>query len=284
MDGAIMAKLETSVPPTTRNQVSTTYQLHSLDRAVSILDLLGESSSPLSLADICHQMALHKSTAHRSLMVLEHRALIERTGDNRFRLGMRLHELGNRAVQQVDLRTRANPYFSRLSAGLGETIHLGILNKTSVVYLDKMELKHKVCLQSRAGNSNPVYCTSMGKALLAFQPLEAIDRIIAKIRFVRYTEKTICTREALLKSLDKVREFGYSIDDQEIEMGVRCVGAPIFDGNHRPIAAMSVSGPSSRITIQSVPSIAEQVLRCSREISASFGAKLTDRPYLHSAS
>jgi DNA-binding IclR family transcriptional regulator len=282
-----MAELETSMAITTLTKAGTSgaaYQLHSLDRAVSILDLLGESSSPLSLADICHQMALHKSTAHRSLMVLEHRSLIERTGDNRFRLGMRLHELGNRAVQQVDLRTRANPYFSRLSAGLGETIHLGILNKTSVIYLDKMELKHKVCLQSRAGNSNPVYCTSMGKALLAFQPLEVIDRIIAKIRFVRYTEKTICTREALLKSLDKVRECGYSIDDQEIEMGVRCVGAPIFDSNHRPIAAMSVSGPSSRITIQSVPSIAEQVLRCSREISASFGAKLTGRPYLHSAS
>jgi DNA-binding IclR family transcriptional regulator len=247
------------------------YQLHSLDRAVSVLEVLGESDVPLSLAEICQRMNLHKSTAHRSLMVLERSALIERTQENRFRLGLKLYELGNRAVEQIDLRTRVHPYFRRLSMQVGETVHLSVLQKTRVVYLDKVEPNRRVCMSSKIGTSNPVYCTSMGKAMLAFQPEDITEQILAKIRFVRYTRKTLCSREALMKSLERVRRRGYAIDDEEIEVGVRCVGAPIFNEDHRAIAAVSVSGPSSRITAQSVPGIAEHLLRCCRDISASLG-------------
>ena len=247
------------------------YQLHSLDRAVSVLEVLGESDTPLSLAEICQRMSLHKSTAHRSLMVLERSALIERTMENRFRLGLKLYELGNRAVEQIDLRARVHPYFRRLSMQVGETVHLSVLQKTSVVYLDKVEPNRRVCMSSKIGTSNPVYCTSMGKAMLAFQPIETIEQIIAKIRFVRYTPKTISSREALMKALERVRRRGYAIDDEEIELGVRCIGAPIFNEHHRAIAAVSISGPASRITVQSVPAIAEHLLRCCREISASLG-------------
>jgi len=256
------------------------YQLHSLDRAVSVLEVLGESDAPLSLAEICHRMGLHKSTAHRSLMVLERSALIERTQENRFRLGLKLYELGNRAVEQIDLRARVQPYFRRLAAQVGETVHLSVLQKTSVVYLDKVEPNRRVCMSSKIGTSNPVYCTSMGKAMLAFQPIETIEQIAAKIRFVRYTPKTLCTREALLKALERVRRRGYAIDDEEIELGVRCIGAPVFNEKHRAIAAVSVSGPASRITAQSVPVFAEHLLRCCREISASLGLQEKKRPHV----
>jgi len=248
------------------------YQLHSLDRAVAVLDLLAVSDKPLSLTEICQLMDLHKSTAHRSLMVLERSALIERNHDNRYRLGIKLHELGNRAIEQIDLRASVGPYVRRLSAEVGETVHLSVLKKTSVVYLDKMELNHRVCLSSKAGNSNPAYCTSMGKALLAFQPLETVTLLIEKIRFVRYTENTLCSRESLLQDLEKIRKRGYAIDDQEIEMGVRCVGAPIFNNDHKAIAGVSVSGPISRITMEEVAPIAERLLRCCRDISASLGS------------
>jgi DNA-binding IclR family transcriptional regulator len=249
------------------------YQLHGLERAVSVLEALSESDVPLSLGEICRRMKLHKSTAHRSLMVLERSALIERTQENRFRLGLKLYELGNRAVEQTDLRARVHPFFRRLAADVGETVHLGVLQKASVVYLDKVEPKRRVCMSSKCGTSNPVYCTSMGKAMLAYQPQETIEKIIAKIRFVRYTHKTLCSQETLLKSLERVRHRGYAIDDEEIELGVRCIGAPVFDENHWAIAAVSVSGPSSRITAQSVPEIAERLLRCCREISASLGLR-----------
>jgi DNA-binding IclR family transcriptional regulator len=247
------------------------YQLNSLDRAVSVLEVLGGSDTPLSLAEICEQMGLHKSTAHRSLMVLERCGLIERTPEKRFRLGLRLYELGNRAVEQVDMRTGVYPHLRRLSAQVGETIHLGVLQKTSVVYLDKVEPNRRVCMSSKTGSSNPVYCTSLGKAMLAFQPQEAIYKIVTKIRFVRYTPKTLYTMDSLLKGLERIRRRGYAIDDEEIELGVRCVGAPIFNEDQQAIAAVSVSGPTSRITVQRVPAIAEHLLVCSREISAALG-------------
>lgn len=272
MTPSLSASLATPLPETAA-RADGPYQLHSLDRAVSVLEVLGESDGPLSLADICQRMNLHKSTAHRSLMVLERSALIERTPENRFRLGLKLYELGNRAVEQIDLRARVQPYFRRLATQVGETVHLSVLQKTSVVYLDKVEPNRRVCMSSKIGTSNPVYCTSMGKAMLAFQPEDVIQQIISKIRFVRYTPKTLTSRDLLLKALEKVRRRGYAIDDEEIELGVRCIGAPIFDERHRVIAAVSVSGPSSRITAQRVPGIAEQLQRTCREISASLGMR-----------
>jgi DNA-binding IclR family transcriptional regulator len=245
------------------------YQLHSLDRAVSVLEVLRDSDDPLGLAEICQRMGLHKSTAHRSLMVLERSSLIERTSDNRYRLGLKLYELGYRAVEQSDLRLRAHPFFRRLSTRVGETVHLSILQKTSVLYLDKIEPDHRVRMATRIGISNPVYCTSMGKAMLAFQPADSIRQLVMAMRFERYTHKTLRSPEMLLKSLEKVRARGYAIDDEEIELGVRCIGAPIFNEERRPIAAASVSGPTSRITAQNVPEIAEHLVRCCRDISAS---------------
>lgn len=245
------------------------YQLQSLDRAVAVLEMLGESDFSLSLAEICQRMQLHKSTAHRSLMVLERSTLIERTQDNRFRLGLKLYELGNRAVEQIDLRARIRPFFRRLAGQFGETVHLGVLQKTSVVYLDKVEPNRRICMTSKTGSSNPVYCTSMGKAMLAFLPPEAAEDVISRIRFVRFTPKTLCTREDLMRSLERVRRRGFAIDDEEVEIGVRCLGAPVFDENHMPIAAVSISGPSSRIRAHNVPVIAEQLIRCCREISNS---------------
>jgi DNA-binding IclR family transcriptional regulator len=255
------------------------YQLQSLDRAVSVLELLSESEAPLGLADVCERMSLHKSTAHRALMVLERCGLIERTPENRFRLGLKLYELGSRAVEQIDLRARVHPWFRRLSAQVGETVHLGVLQRTSVVYLDKIEPSNRrTWLASRIGTSNPVHCTAMGKAMLAFLPEQAAADIMARIRFTRLTPRTLCTPEALTRSLDRVRRRGYAIDDEEVETGVRCVGAPILNESGYPMAAVSVSGPTSRITQQSVPGIAEHLLRCCRDISASLGVRERRKP------
>src|SRR5271154_6090462 len=282
MAASLTTSFATPLPESVAN-ADGPYQLHSLDRAVSVLEVLGESDTPLSLAEICQRMGLHKSTAHRSLMVLERSALIERTMENRYRLGLKLYELGNRAVEQIDLRARVQPFFRRLASQVGETVHLSVLQKTSIVYLDKVEPNRRVCLSSKTGTSNPVYCTSMGKAMLAFQPEEIIDQIISKIRFVRYTPKTLTTREALMKALDRVRRRGYAIDDQEIEVGVRCIGAPIFDEKRRAIAAVSVSGPASRITAPTMPEIAEHLLCCCRDISVSLGAHAKKKPRVLSA-
>jgi DNA-binding IclR family transcriptional regulator len=246
------------------------YKLQGLDRVVAILDLLGESETPLNLAEICQRMDLHKSTAHRALMALERTGLIERAPANRYRLGLKLYDMGNRAVEQIDLRSRIHPHLRRLALRVGETVHLGVLHKTRVVYIDKIEpINRRVCISSRTGTSNPVYSTSLGKAMLAFLPADEAAQIIANIRFTTFTSKTLNSADELLSALDRVRRRGYAIDDEEMEIGTRCVGAPILNSDRRAIAAISVSGAASRLAAHCVPGIALHVMRCSQEISSS---------------
>ena len=222
-----------------------------------------------SLAEICKRMELRKSTAHRSLIALERTGLIERAPGNRYRLGLKLYDMGNRAVEQVDLRARANPYLRKLALRVGETVHLGVLHRTRVVYLYKVEpINRRVCVSSRTGTSNPVYSTSMGKAILAHLAQEEASKVISEIQFTSFTLKTISTREELMGALDRVRRRGYAIDDEEMEIGTRCVGAPILDAEGRPIAALSVSGSVTRLAAHCVPGIATHVMRIAQDISS----------------
>ena len=252
------------------------YKLEGLDRVVAILDLLGESDNSLSLAEICRQMSLRKSTAHRALMALERTGLIERAPSHRYRLGLKLYDMGNRAVEQIDLRARVHPYLRKLALRVGHTVHLGVLHKTRVVYIDKIEpINRHVCISSRTGTSNPVYSTSLGKAILAYLPAEAIARTMEQIQFVSFTSKTLTSPEELNGALERIRRRGFSVDDEEMEMGTRCVGAPVFDADKGVIAAVSVSGPASRLTAHCVPVIAEHLTRCCQEISSGFAARET---------
>jgi DNA-binding IclR family transcriptional regulator len=256
-----------------RTAHSDPYKLEGLDRVVAILDLLGESDSSLSLAEICKQMELRKSTAHRALMALERTGLIERAPAHRYRLGLKLYDMGHRAVEQIDLRARVHPHLRKLALRVGEVVHLGVLHKTRVVYIDKIEpISRRVCISSRTGTSNPVYSTSMGKAILAFLPSEEATKIISNIRFRGFTNKTLSSGEELMDALERVRRRGYAIDDEEMEIGTRCVGAPIFDADRRVIAAVSVSGSASRLAAHCVPGIAEHVIHCSQAILSSLSA------------
>lgn len=244
------------------------YKLQGLDRVVSILDLLGSSDNALTLAEICQRMDLRKSTAHRALMALERTGLIERAPANRYRLGLKLYDMGSRAVEQIDLRSRLHPFLRKLALRVGETVHLGVLHKTRVVYIDKIEpINRRVCISSRTGTSNPVYSTSLGKSILAFLPPEETAAIVRDIRFTGFTSKTLNSREELMGALDRVRKRGYAIDDEEMEIGTRCVGAPILDASQRAIAALSVSGSALRLAAHCVPGIAEHVMRCAHDIS-----------------
>jgi DNA-binding IclR family transcriptional regulator len=248
-----------------------TYKVQALDRAFAVLDLLGESDTPLGLAQVASSLQLHKSTAHRFLMVLERHRMVERTAGGKFRLGLRLFDLGNRAIDQYDLRDRAQPHLRRLVAETEETAHLCILEGTHVIYIDKIEPARSVRMITRIGASNPVYCTSVGKAILAFLPEERVTDILRRTRFERFTHRTIATAEALRVEIEKTRRRGYAVDDEELEEGLRCIAVPVLDAQRLPVAAVSVSGPSFRVTSQKLPEIANHLLQCVRGISADMG-------------
>jgi DNA-binding IclR family transcriptional regulator len=173
-----------------------TYKVQALDRAFAVLDLLGESEMPLGLAQVALSLQLHKSTAHRFLMVLEQHRMVERTANGKFRLGLRLFDFGNRAIEQDDLRERAQPHLRRLVNETEETAHLCILEQARVIYIDKIEPTRSVRMITRIGASNPVHCTSVGKAILAFLPEERIADILRRTRFERFTHRTVATAEA----------------------------------------------------------------------------------------
>jgi DNA-binding IclR family transcriptional regulator len=248
-----------------------TYKVQALDRAFAVLDLLGESETPLGLAQVASSLQLHKSTAHRFLMVLEKHRMVERTVGGKFRLGLRLFDLGNRAIEQYDLRERAQPHLRRLVAETEETAHLCILEGAHVIYIDKIEPARSVRMITRIGASNPVHCTSVGKAMLAFLPEERLTDILGRLRFERYTNHTLSTVEALRAEIEKTRRRGYAVDDEEFEEGLRCIAVPVLDAQRLPVAAVSVSGPSFRVTAQKLPSIANHLLQCVRGISMDMG-------------
>jgi DNA-binding IclR family transcriptional regulator len=246
-----------------------TYKVQALDRAFAVLDLLAESDLPLGLAQVASSLQLHKSTAHRFLMVLERHRMVERTTAGKFRLGLRLFDFGNRAIEQYDLRDRAQPHLRRLVGETEETAHLCILEGARVVYIDKMI--------TRIGASNPVHCTSVGKAILAFMPEEKVADVLRRTRFERFTHRTVATPEALRVEIEKTRRRGYAVDDEELEEGLRCIAVPVLDAQRQPVAAVSVSGPSFRVTAQKLPSIANHLLHCVRGISVDMGFVSTGR-------
>src|ERR1700749_3529132 len=182
-----------------------TYKVQALDRAFAVLDLLGESETPRGLAQVAASLQLHKSTAHRFLMVLERHRMVERTVNGKFRLGLRLFDFGNRAIEQDDLRDRAQPHLRRLVSETEETAHLCILEQEHIIYLDKIEPARSVRMITRIGASNPVHCTSVGKAITAFLPEERIPEIIRKTRFERFTHRTVASAEAFRTELEKTR-------------------------------------------------------------------------------
>ncbi len=254
-----------------------TYKVQALDRAFAVLDLLSESATPLGLAQVAASLQLHKSTAHRFLMVLEHHRMVERTTGGKFHLGLRLFDYGNRAIEQYDLRDRARPHLRHLVAETEETAHLCVLESARVIYLDKIEPTRSVRMITRIGASNPVHCTSVGKAILAFLPEERAAEVLRRIRYERYTHRTLVSAEALRSELEKTRRRGYAVDYEEFEEGLRCIAVPLLDSQRQPVAAISISGPSFRVTAQKLPSIANHLLQCVRGISMDMGYSSSGR-------
>jgi DNA-binding IclR family transcriptional regulator len=249
------------------------YKLEGLDRVVGILDLLSSSDNSLSLAEICQQMNVCKSTAHRALMALERTGLIERAPSHRYRLGLKLYDMGHRAVEQIDLRSHAHPYLCKLALRVGETVHLGVMHRSRIVYIDKIEpVSRLVCISSRTGTSNPVYCTSLGKAILSSMQASEAEKILFKVQFTPFTANTFTSVDDCLTALERIRRRGYAVDDEEMEMGTRCIGASVQGPDGQAVAAVSVSGSTTRITTQRAPMIANHVIRCCQAISLSLGA------------
>lgn len=205
-------------------------------------------------------------------MILESYRMVERDPQTgRYHLGLRLFELGTIAIGSFNVRERAGRHLERVLFEVDETVHFCILDAGEALYLEKLEPTRSVRMASRIGRRVPTHCTAVGKAMLARLAEREVDEILRRHGLQRYTPRTLTTPAELKSELQAIRERGYSVDNEEIEEGVRCVAAAILDHAERPLAAISVSAPAFRLPMEKVPVVAASVMRAAMELSQECG-------------
>lgn len=251
---------------------SSDVQVRSVAKALRILNLLAENQREMSLGEIAMEMDLAKSTAFGLLATLKDFDYIEQSLlDGKYRLGIRLFEVGSIVANNWDIRHVAAPFIQSLVDDLGETVHLAVLDKGKVLYIDKRESTKSLRIVSQTGTRLPVHCTGVGKVLLAHLPMEEVKQISETRGLERYTKNTITEFSDLIEELKKVKQRGYAIDNEEIMESLRCVAVPLWDHTGKVCAAMSVSGPMSRFAGEEMEKIINLMVRIGREISTNLG-------------
>jgi DNA-binding IclR family transcriptional regulator len=241
--------------------------LKSLSKVVSVLDAFSTSRRSLSLAEISAATGFPRSTAHRLAASMRHVGLLEQDGHrDRYRLGLKLFELGNTMLANMDLHREALPFVDALSRVSGHQAHLAVFDGRQVIFI------HRVSADSNGSpvtliESAPAHCTSVGKAILAFQPAATIDSVIAR-GLERITDTTITDGRKLKADLKVVRSRGYAVTDGEHHPGVRCIGAPVHDGSGDVVAGLSISGPTRRLRKDQVAELAKIVVHHARMVGA----------------
>ena len=245
--------------------------VNTVSRAARILDYLAEHDDR-GVSEIARDLDMPKSSTYNILMTLEIHGLAERdarTGG--FHLGIKLIELGHRAQGELALGRVARPFLQGLNAETDETIHLVVLDHDEVLYVDCVESRLRLRTYSVIGVRAPLYCTSVGKAILAWQEEAFLKRYLEKTELRRETDRTITDPEALRQELARIRDRGYAVDDREHEEHLRCVGAPIRNSRGEVFASLSLSGPEVRVTPDRIEELADRIRETTRDISRKLG-------------
>jgi DNA-binding IclR family transcriptional regulator len=246
-------------------------------KVLRILETLHEAPAGLQLKDVALQTAIHKSTAYRFLAHLEHEGYVFRDASGAYAIGVRLARLALGTSYQTTLRKISRPILQQLWRATGETVNLAVMDGREVLYLDVMESSHTFRLVSQVGIRRPVYCTALGKVMLAFVPEEEQQYFFEGMSFERFTPHTVKGVAQLRKDFASIRQRGYSIDNEEAYLGSRCIGAPIFEASGKIAAAVSVSGPTTRVTREKVSTFAAAARSAAMAVSRSLGYSVLDK-------
>jgi DNA-binding IclR family transcriptional regulator len=254
-----------------RATASPSYEIAVLGRALDLLELLGEQSG-LTLTELAQQARLNKVTVFRILVNLVRRGYMQRDkASGRYRLGLKLMQLSSRLTDGLDVRSVARHVLEALQKRFDETVNLAVTIDDRIAYIDILESARSLRMAATVGSTDGLHSTALGKATLAQQSEQAVLQFVRRCGLSRKTSKTIRDRHRLLTELRKIRQRGYAIDDEENEEGARCVGAPIFDHDGSVVAAISISGPASRITSERIAELGAAVSEASRAISERLG-------------
>lgn len=246
--------------------------VQSVERALTILELLTDYNEGLRITEISKKVNLHKSTVHRLLSTLMHKGYVtQNIESNKYKVTLKLFELGNKKLEDMDILNVSKIYIESLMKTLNEVVHLVIRDENEIVYIDKVEADNTIRMASNIGRRSLLYCTSVGKAMLAYMTDEEVEGIWDKSKIEKRTPNTITDFDVLKKELEIIRKTGYSVDDEENEIGVRCIGAPVFNRFGKVEGGISISGPSIRITKDKVEEVAREVTKYANMISRELG-------------
>lgn len=246
--------------------------LKSVERAFQILERVSLAKHGIGVTELATELKMYKSTIHRVLSTLVNLGYIEQDPTTeRYKLGYKLLEVSSRLLGNLDLRREAMPFLQELADLTNEVVHLVVLNKGQVVYIEKVEGTETIRMHSRVGNLAPVHCTGVGKAILAFLPEAQVREIIRQYGLKPHTPHTLSTLEDLLADLNLIRERGYALDLEENEPGITCVAAPIFDHSGAVVAAISASAPTIRMQSDRLNQLAKEIRNVGCKISARLG-------------
>lgn len=248
------------------------YTISTLKKGLEILECLAEHG-PLNVSEVARKLSQNRSAAHRFLATLRDMYYVRQDEQGRYLATLKLFGLGSRVVNRMEIRSFVNPVMSELAKIHDETVNLGCLEEGEIVVLDRIASKEPLKYDLPEGSRGPAYAAAMGKAILAFSGDRFLENYLDEVKLVGRTPHTLTTRESMVAELEKIRKKGYSVDNEEWTLGIRCLAMPIFDYEQKPAFAMSLSGPIQRMTDGKIKNILTALHGAVREVSAMLGSK-----------
>src|SRR6202790_285341 len=247
------------------------YNIASLQRGLRMLQLMGQAGRGLPASEIAKLSGLPVSTVHRFLVNLEAGGFLNKDELSNYHLGVACVSLGQAAREQLDVRRVSLAHLEQLNHSTRETVHLTVRHRLTAVYIEKLDSPEPLRIYSRIGASVPLYCTAVGKVMLAYLDDEQSKRVVNQLELRRFTANPVGSIQELLAQLSRVRKDGYACDLEEHEPHIRCIAAPIWDHTGAVNASLSVTGPAVRMSTARLREIASLVRDAGLKISRELG-------------
>jgi DNA-binding IclR family transcriptional regulator len=246
------------------------YNIASLEKGIRILELLA-AHGELSVSEAARLMATNRAGSHRFISTLKDLGYVEKNSNNKYQPTLKIMALSQKVANRFEIRRLAKPYMHRLSMMYKETINLGLFKNQEIIHIDKIDSLEILRMDSALGDKAPAYCTGLGKSILAFLPDHELTYYLDTVDRRPLAPNTITDRDEFLAELARIRQNGYAIDDEEMNIGLRCIAAPIFDHNHYPAYAISISGPAMRLTHRTLENMKSNILKTTEDLSRKMG-------------
>ena len=248
--------------------------ISSLAKGMNILELLSDNEG-LSVTQVAKMLNINRASSHRFLATLRELGYADKDDNLRYSLTSKVIELGTKVLNRFEIRKIAHPFLQEVASKFNETINLGFFNGNNVITIDKIDSTEILRMDAGIGGREPAYCTSLGKAILVYLPDNKLEEYLKVIELKPYTPNTVTSKEKLKKELMHTRKNGYAIDNEELSVGLRCVGAPVFDHSGQARYAISISGPSIRFGRKRL----QEMQQALKEICQSLSEKLRSQSF-----